>query len=70
MYPAASNPDIPMRDNQSIIGSIVLFLRVSNHDTSLSDNDPAVRIVGRFAGHSTMAGAYPPDGEFGRALLA
>jgi len=27
----------------------------------------AVLIVGRSAGQSTIWGAYPPDGEFGRA---
>jgi hypothetical protein len=48
----------------------VLFLRSSSHDVSFGDSDSADRMVGRFAGQFTASGAYPPEGELGRARFA
>lgn len=51
------------------MGSTVLFLLFSNHDVSFADNESASLIVGLSAGQATEAGAYPPEGELGRARL-
>lgn len=56
--------------SKSIIGSIVLFLRIGSHAVSFADKDPPSRMVGRVAGQSTSDGAYPPDGELGNARPA
>jgi hypothetical protein len=52
------------------MGATVLFLRSSSHAVSLADKEPASLIVGRFKGQSTAAGAYPPEGESGKARFS
>jgi len=70
IYAPASNPVIFIRIRNSRIGSTVAFLLCSNHVTSLGERALADLIVGRFAGHVTSSGAYPPEGEFESALFA
>lgn len=70
IYAVASNPEIFILFSHDIMGSTVAGLLFSSHEASLGDRLPAARIVGLVEGQSTAAGAYPPEGEFGRARSA
>jgi hypothetical protein len=53
------------------MGAMVLFLLFSSHEISLCESAPsATLIVGLVEGQFTDPGAYPLDGEFGRARSA
>lgn len=71
IYDEASNPEIFILLSHDCIGAIVLFLLFSSHEISLCESAPsATLIVGLVEGQFTDPGAYPPDGEFGRARSA
>ena len=70
MYVLASNPVMFTRVNHSIMGSTVTFRLTCSHAVSFGDNEFASLIVGLVSGQVTTAGAYPPDGEFGKARFA
>lgn len=48
----------------------MLFLLNSSHAVSFADSSFAFRMVGLSDGQLTGPGAYPPEGESGRARLA
>lgn len=67
MYDAASKSVMFILVSHEIMGSIVAFLRIGSHVVSFGDSESAFLMVGLFAGQVTTAGAYPPEGELGRA---
>lgn len=70
IYEDASNPEMFILVSHELMGSMVLFLLFSSHETSLGESEPASLIVGLVEGQFTDPGAYPPEGEFGKARSA
>lgn len=67
MYEDALKPEMFTLVSHSIIGPIVWFLRSGSQAVSLGDRLLASLMVGLAARHGTTAGAYPPEGESGKA---
>lgn len=67
IYEVASKPEMFILERNSLMGAMVLFLRIGSHAVSLGDKLLAALMVGRSAGQETSIGAYPPEGEFGSA---
>jgi hypothetical protein len=71
IYDEASNPEIFILLSHDCMGAIILFLLFSSHDISLCERAPSATLtVGLVEGQFTASGAYPPDGEFGKARSA
>src|SRR5689334_13208502 len=70
MYASASKSGMLARFRKSIIGWTVSLRLSSSHSVSCGERDPAFLIVGLLDGHCTTPGAYPPEGELGRARRA